>query len=190
MALEDDTFLGRWSRRKHAARRGETLPEAIPETKPADEQALAAPAEAAGAAPAEAAPPELPTIDSLNGLASEYRDFLHPGVDPATRSAALKKLFSDPHFHFDQMDKLDVYIDDYTKPDPIPAALLKVLSQARGLGLFDEAEKTAHPGDVAETAPAQADVAALEPPAPPALEAEPEPAGESPADVPAKSGEA
>ena len=109
-----------------------------------------------------------------------------PGVDPATRSAALKKLFGDPHFRFDQMDKLDVYIDDYTKPDPIPAALLKVLSQARGLGLFDEAEKTAHPEGAAKAVPAQPEVAALEPPARPA----PEAAQELPAEVPAKTGDA
>jgi hypothetical protein len=32
------------------------------------------------------------------------------------RNAALKKLFTDPHFNV--MDGLDVYIDDYGKPDP------------------------------------------------------------------------
>ena len=30
----------------------------------------------------------------------------------------MKKLFSDPHFNV--MDGLDTYIDDYGKPDPIP----------------------------------------------------------------------
>jgi hypothetical protein len=43
-------------------------------------------------------------------------------------------LFQDPHFNV--MDGLDTYIDDYTKADPIPEAMLRGLNQARGL-LFD-----------------------------------------------------
>jgi hypothetical protein len=39
------------------------------------------------------------------------------------------------------MDGLDVYIDDYSKPDPIPAAFLRALNQARGLRLFEDEEK-------------------------------------------------
>jgi hypothetical protein len=60
-------------------------------------------------------------------------------VDPGTKSAALRKLFGDPHFN--KMDGLDVYIDDYTKEDPIPATMLRALNQARSLGLFDDEEK-------------------------------------------------
>ena len=132
MAIDDDSFLGRWSRRKHAVRRGETPPEPV-----RDEAQPAVPAPPP--APAPAAPPELPPIDSLKGLESDYQDFLRPEVDPATRSAALKKLFGDPHFN--QMDGMDVYIDDYTKEDPIPPTMLRALNQARTLGLFDDEEK-------------------------------------------------
>lgn len=146
----DDSFLRRWSSRKHAARRGETLPE--PERPAPQVDEAAAPPAPAPDAPAPAA--ELPSIDSLKGLESEYRDFLRPEVDPATRSAALKKLFGDPHFN--QMDGLDVYIDDYTKADPIPNAVLRVLNQARTLGLFDEEEKKAE-----QTEPAAADAGSV-----------------------------
>jgi hypothetical protein len=129
----DDNFLARWSRRKHAVRRGEASPEpARSEAKPAE----AAPPPPAAPAPAQ---PELPPVDSLKGLESDYKEFLRPDVDPATRSAALRKLFGDPHFN--QMDGLDVYIDDYTKADPIPPAMLRALNQARSLGLFDDEEK-------------------------------------------------
>jgi hypothetical protein len=147
MAIDDDSFLGRWSRRKHAVRRGETPPEPVRgEAQPADP----APPPTA---PAPAAPPELPPVDSLKGLESDYKDFLRPEVDPTTRSAALKKLFGDPHFN--QMDGMDVYVDDYTKEDPIPATMLRALNQARSLGLFDdeEKEKVGEATPAAETSP-------------------------------------
>jgi hypothetical protein len=150
MAIDDDSFIGRWSRRKHAVRRGETPPEpmrsGVQPTDPAPPPA----------APAPAAPPELPPVDSLKGLESDYKDFLRPEVDPTTRSAALKKLFGDPHFN--QMDGLDTYIDDYTKEDPIPATMLRALNQARSLGLFDDEEKEKAPEapPAAETAPVAA----------------------------------
>ena len=53
--------------------------------------------------------------------------------------SALKKLFADPHFN--RMDGLDIYIDDYTKPDPMPRAMLARLNQSRLLGLFEEDEE-------------------------------------------------
>lgn len=179
---DDDTFVRRWSRRKQAARRGEALPEPAPDEPPAETAAPAPPAPAA-AAPVDAAPPALPPVESLKGLESEYGEFLRPGVDPATRSAALKQLFSDPHFHFDQMDHLDIYIDDYTKPDPIPTAMLRLMNQARGLGLFDEEKEAKPPEGDAQPAPTQSPTAA--PAIAPPEAAEPTTA--SPSDVPAKS---
>ena len=53
----------------------------------------------------------------------------------------MKKLFSDPHFNV--MDGLDTYIDDYGKPDPIPASMLRQMVQSQALGLFADEEKTA-----------------------------------------------
>jgi hypothetical protein len=134
-----DSFLQRWSRRKHAAARGTPLPDPAP---PVAEAPPVTP-------PPASAPPELPPLESLEGLASDYKDFLRPEVDPATRSAALKRLFSDPHFN--QMDGLDVYIDDYSKMETLPAALLRVLNQAQSLGLFKEEEPA--PSGVTERPP-------------------------------------
>ncbi len=179
----DDTFVNRWSRRKHAARRGEPLPEPDPPAPAAE----APPAPAGSKPAAETSAPELPPVESLKGLESEYQEFLRPDVDPATRSAALRKLFGDPHFN--QMDGLDVYIDDYSKEDPIPHAMLRALNQARSLGLFEkeereeeEARKRAE-GSTTEPTPAATptETAALEAPAdPPPLEpTEPLPAGQT-----------
>jgi Protein of unknown function (DUF3306) len=162
MGFEDkEPFLARWSRRK---------------LESTTESAAPAPAPQPGAAPATRAPaakPELPPVDSLQGLASEYKDFLHPQVDEALRQTALKKLFRDPHFNV--MDGLDVYIDDYSKPDPIPEAMLRTLEHAKGL-LFDEEKKTAEaepekPGEKPDTAAAQPEEPAVaEAPVPPAPE--------------------
>lgn len=142
------TFLSRWSRRKIAARTGRDLPEAPPAAG-----ANAGPvADANPDEPREAQPPpaDLPDVETLDGLKSEYREFLRPEVDESLRRTALKKLFADPHFNV--MDGLDVYIDDYSKPDPIPAAMLRALNQARGLFLFDEesADGASRAGDAAQ----------------------------------------
>lgn len=163
-ADEKDAFLSRWSRRKVAARRGEALPE--PVTPPSAPTPAPPAAAKETQAPADT-PLELPSLDSLKGLESDYKAFMRPEVDPGMRTAALKKLFGDPHFN--TMDRLDVYIDDYSIPDPIPAAVLKTLSGARMLGLFDDEDKKAAapppaapalpdaPAPVAEASPPQVD---------------------------------
>ena len=53
------------------------------------------------------------------------------------------------------MDGLDVYIDDYSKPDPIPDSMLRKLAHAKGL-LFDEKEEPQEPEDKAAQAPPEA----------------------------------
>lgn len=60
---------------------------------------------------------------------SDFSSFFHPQVDEGVRRSALRKLFSDPHFNV--MDGLDVYIDDYSKTEPIPPAMLAGLRQAQ-----------------------------------------------------------
>ena len=60
---------------------------------------------------------------------------------------ALQKLFSDPHFN--RMDGLDIYIDDYSQPDPIPPEILAKLQHAREW-LMDDA--TAQPAPDGATA--------------------------------------
>ncbi len=67
---------------------------------------------------------------------SDYTRFVAPGVDTGVKNAALKKLFSDPHFNV--MDGLDTYIDDYGMPDPLPAACCGRWCRSPFLGLFDD----------------------------------------------------
>jgi len=76
----------------------------------------------------------------------------------------MKKLFSDPRFNV--MDGLDVYIDDYSIPDPLPLEMLKKLRQSELLGLFrDEAAAAAQPASaaVAAATPDNAGAAAASP---------------------------
>jgi len=80
---------------------------------------------AAGTASANVA---LPPIESLTPD-SDFTPFMRPDVEPSLRQAALRKLFADPHFNV--MDGLDTYIDDYSKPDPISPDLVKLLKHAR-----------------------------------------------------------
>jgi uncharacterized protein DUF3306 len=159
MSREDkERFLSRWSRRKLDAEKEAAAPKPAP------------PPPAAPAVAQSSAKPELPSVDTLKGLASEYKEFLRPEVDEKLRQAALKKLFRDPHFNV--MDGLDTYIDDYSKPDPIPEAMLRTLSHAKGLLFDDKKEETPRAADkpadpVPPETPRVTEVAAETPPAEP-----------------------
>lgn len=132
MARDDgERFLSRWSRLKQEVRQSEG---AAPEPKAPPVPAPAVPPKESPAA----AEPQLPPIDTLKGLTSEYTEFLKPGVDESLRRSALKKLFSDPYF--ETFERFEAYCEDYTKGEPIPAAMLRTLEHAKGL-LFDEKEE-------------------------------------------------
>ena len=143
-------FLSRWSRRKAEVRAGRALPEPVqsPEVSassqvPADTHLNEPPKDQAQSqgAPSVAAP--APTLGDVEQLTpeSDYTHFMARDVAPDVKNAAMKKLFSDPHFNV--MDRMDVYIDDYSQPDPLPAAMLRQMTSAKFLNLFDEApEKT------------------------------------------------
>lgn len=122
MANEDASFFYRWARRKR-------------------ESANAA----RTSAPAIAQPaPDLPPIDGLS-FESDFKAFMHARVDERLRRMALKKLFSDPRFNV--MDGLDVYIDDYTKEEPIPPAMLAQLEHARATLFGSQIEAAKKPAD-------------------------------------------
>lgn len=129
--MSDDNFLSRWSRRKHEAKK-EPAP-ATPADPPAA-GAVAVPigtapaASEAAVAPAEAQP--LPPLDSLTPE-SDFSAFMQSSVDPDTRRTALKTLFSNERFNV--QDGLDVYIDDYSKADPLPAGWLEKMNQFAAL---------------------------------------------------------
>lgn len=126
--------LRRWSQRKlEAARTEAQSPLETPVTRPDTAAATQAPAVSPGRAldpPAAElrADAELPPIASLT-IDSDFAPFFKPQVDESIKRAALKQLFRDPRFNI--MDGLDTYIDDYTKADPIPAAMLDDLMQRR-----------------------------------------------------------
>ena len=91
----------------------------------------------------------MPPIESLEGLRSDYTAFFQQPVGEDLRRAALKKLFADPHFN--QMDMLDVYVDDYTQFEPLPAAMRMRLPSARAF---------LHGSELAEVEAAEAAAAA------------------------------
>ena len=168
--MSDETnFLSRWSRRKAQAREGVAPPEptvpmtgnaATPPLPPAAvAPAAALPAQSVDTAAAAAEAPERsepppPTLADVAGLTreSDFSRFVAPGVDGEVKNAALKKLFADPHFNV--MDGLDTYIDDYSKPDPLPASMLRKMAQAAFLGLVES--ETPAAAKAAATSTAQA----------------------------------
>lgn len=138
-------FLARWSRRKLASASKAVLADASAPTVPpaaaprsqGGGQAAVAPADAGsrseavsgpGAVAPAAAEAQLPPVEELT-LASDFTAFLKEEVSEALRRQALHKLFADPHFN--RMDGLDIYIDDYSLPDPIPPEAMAKLKHAR-----------------------------------------------------------
>lgn len=123
-----DNFLNRWSRRKLGKPIDAEQTEQVP-TTPSVESVEKAPD--AKLKPALAS---LEDVEKIDRMAPDFSVFMQAGVDPAVQQAALKKMFSDPHFNV--MDGLDIYIDDYSKPDPIPLEMLKRMVQSDMLNIF------------------------------------------------------
>ncbi|OOG41097.1 DUF3306 domain-containing protein [Polaromonas sp. A23] len=169
MAEEARGFLSRWARRKTDVLQGKPLDESAPAPVPdaatqiAPGGAVAPTPETAATAPAEASVPleeKLLTLDDVKLLDknSDFKPFMAGDVGPEVRNAAMKKLFADPHFNV--MDGLDIYIDDYSKSDPIPESMLRQMASAKFLNLFDdkeEDEKAAQTPSPRETANNPAD---------------------------------
>ena len=130
--VPDEGFLHRWARRK-TERRTAVAPAPEPIAPAAAEPSPIVPVPVAAAAGAAPEPERLPTMDDVARLTSDsdFSAFVARGVDAAVRRTALKKLFADPHFN--AMDGLDVYIDDYTKPSPVTEAMLASLEHAKRL---------------------------------------------------------
>ena len=159
-------FLGRWSQRKQEARSGK--PFADPEvqadplassnaaasnvasslsTPKSMEQTQTDPSDQHSDRHAESvsngkAEMPLPTLEDVKNLTSQsdYAPFVARNVPAEVRNTAMKKLFTDPHYNV--MDKLDIYIDDYTKPDPIPESILRQMASAKFLNLFNDEEES------------------------------------------------
>ncbi len=134
-------FLGRWSKRKAGIE-----PDSVEKKVEAPKELSPAPA----VEKTEDEAPPLPTLDDvakIDRFDPDFSAFMKPDVDPAVQQAALKKMFTDPHFNI--MDGLDIYIDDYSKPDPLPPGMLERMVQSDMLNLFskssEESAKEASP---------------------------------------------
>ncbi len=165
MTVEDPASRGfslkRWSQRKLEAARAApapasaAAPSAVKATGPAEAtqspqpSAMAQPPATSPSATAEEiAAPALPPIESLT-IDSDFSAFLGPRVDPAIKLQALKRLFRDPRFNV--MDGLDVYIDDYSIPDPLEPEVARALAHARYV--FDPPRTRVNEAGIVEDVP-------------------------------------
>jgi len=157
-AVSDDSFFSRWSRRKALVRSGQAPEEPLqpvvdePVSPPSEGASPGAPTQmptgealSASAPPGPPAEPEAqappPTLEDVARLTTEsdFGPFVARHVPSEVRNAAVKKLFADPHFNV--MDGLDIYIDDYSQPSPLSAAQMAKMVGAQFLKLVDDPEQ-------------------------------------------------
>ena len=151
---DDDTpagFLSRWSRRKADVREGRAVVEEV--RAPVVSSNANAPQGgevAANKTANDQANQPVPTMEDVQQLNadSNFASFMSSKVAPEVKNAAMKKLFADPHFNV--MDGLDIYIDDYGIPDPLPAGMLEQMTSIDGLNLFNDKNKGDTPADQPE----------------------------------------
>ena len=152
-AKSDESFLSRWSRVKHEGDDGQAESRPLADS-PNSASGLSTESKNAsiGGLPrhkmAEDARPErtlpdstpqpLPTLDSLSAQ-SDFSPFMAKDVDPQLRNQAMKKLFSDPHYNV--MDRLDTYIDDYSIETPLSTDIIRQMSISKTLRLFDDEDE-------------------------------------------------
>jgi len=149
--MKDESFLSRWHRRKMASTAGPAGPAADAPAQPTSAAGPGLPTadvvpapdgSVRGQAPAGT---QLPAIDSLTPE-SDFSPFMQADVAEHLKRRALKTLFQDPRFNV--MDGLDVYIDDYSKPDPLPEGWLEKMNQVARLGEYHAPEQ--EPAEIAE----------------------------------------
>ena len=150
-------FFSRWSQRKQAVKLGlaeeDISPNKAqdkPQTSVQNSEVSEASVKPEATDPA-AESPKLPTLSDVEQLTpdSDFSTFMTQGVSPEVRNAAMKKLFTDPHYNV--MDGLDIYIGDYNTPDPLPAGMLAKMVGAQFLGLVKA------PEDVAQSSTSDSD---------------------------------
>ena len=151
-------FWRRWSRRKVDVREGRLLAEPQPGFSDAPDDMAPIVTQVVASKPVdsqEIAPVQTPSLADVQPLTpeSDFTGFMARGVAPEVKNAAMKKLFTDPHFNV--MDRMDVYIDDYSQPDPLPMAVLRQMSSAKTLNLVEHGSEIEPPQVVAQSAPAE-----------------------------------
>ena len=149
----NEAFLSRWARLKQSGEAREVPPTDKPPVAPAI--AVAIPNTSTGAAlqaknleephpepilPDAESAVALPSLDDLTPQ-SDFSPFMARDVDPQLRNLAMKKLFTDPHYNV--MDRLDIYIDDYSVHTPLSLDVIRQMNISKTLGLFDDEEEVA-----------------------------------------------
>jgi Protein of unknown function (DUF3306) len=173
--VRSDGFLSRWAQRKQAVKAGLPVAQAPVkpgvaentvnlQSKPVVAQAFTAQPATNSVAPessdtAAKTTPEIPppTLDDARALTTEsdFKPFMAKNVSPEVKNAAMKKLFTDPHYNV--MDMMDTYVDDYSKPDPIPESMLREMVAVKFLRLFERDEEEPVPAaDKTAASPAHA----------------------------------
>ena len=162
--MPEEGFLRRWARVKASG--AEAVAEAPPAAAVAIPDPVASTVRPDALAPAEPQQSAPTLVDAARlTLDSDFSAFVSPGVDKDVRRLALKKLFADPHFNV--LDRLDMYMDDYNKPDPVSATMLAALDHARSTLRRPEEVQAEIARLTARDAPAE--VAGVAPAAPDAL---------------------
>lgn len=128
---ENEPFISRWSRLKREGAQEDAAAAGKDVRQKSEERA-----------------PALPPVDSLTPE-SDFSGFMAGGVQDTLRRAALKKLFTDPHFN--APDLFEPFSGDWTGGEAISDEMLATLNQARTV-LFREEEKAASPGEAKEPA--------------------------------------
>ena len=147
---EDSGFFSRWSKRKVQARQGVLPPGALEASEAPDSSASPISTGALAPSPTSYEPeqsvskPESttaqeppPTLEDVATLTpeSDFARFVKSDVSGEVRNAALKKLFADPHFNV--MDGLDTYIEDFNQTTPLPLSTIRQMAQSAFLGLAE-----------------------------------------------------
>ena len=172
MAEDRPGFLGRWARRKTDVLQGKLLDEPTQPPVPVSKAPVAAgPASSAPVntnadaeevpTPEALVPEKLLSLDDVTLLTqeSDFRPFMARNVGADVRNAAMKKLFTDPHYNV--MDGLDIYISDYSIADPIPESMLRQMVGAKLLKIFDDEDDEDHKDDRVDEADKVAENAVL-----------------------------
>ena len=115
--------LSRWSRLKRRGGEVAVAPSAEVSTVADGDGAAVMPASTTEAA--NVAELNLPQLSSIS-LVEDFTPFMQAKVPQVLRQQALKALFKEPHFNV--MDGLDTYIDDYTVFEPITPEVMATLS--------------------------------------------------------------
>jgi hypothetical protein len=124
MAASD--FFSRWSKR---GAEKEVTQEVVSDSRP-EQLAVVTPVDTSEVEKNPDKAPDMADVAALRDE-SDFSRFMAKDVDESVRRSAMKKLFSNPHFNI--MDGLDIYIDDYGKADPLPPGMLESLLHAKTL---------------------------------------------------------